>query len=52
LIVLTDGPALVVSPSRVGVLLGKNIAIKTITTIAAKKNGATLMSHTDEVRIG
>jgi len=52
LTVFTDGPALVVSPIRVGVLVGKNIAIKTITAIAAKKNGAMLISHSDEVRTG
>jgi hypothetical protein len=46
------GPALLVAPTRVGVLLGKNTAIKTITAIAAKKNGAMLTIHSDEVRTG
>jgi hypothetical protein len=37
--VCTDGPAFVVSPSPVGVLLGKNIRINTTATAAARMRG-------------
>jgi hypothetical protein len=44
LTVFTDGPALVVSPTRVGVLLGNNIAIKATVMAAAKRIGSRVRS--------
>ena len=45
---LTDGPALVVSPGRVGVRFGKNIKIRTRATAAAKTSGRSALPANSE----